>query len=246
MKYKSILLSSVCICFVFLVVITQIIHIEHHHPATVLTGITSIEESAIKEKPLIIIDPGHGGVDGGACANGLIEKDINLAISLNLRDLLSTQGFRVIMTREEDCSLHDEGITSISRQKRSDLHHRLALTEAHPDAVFISIHQNKFEQPSSHGAQIFYTTNFPEAELLAKSIQDHFISELQPENHRQIKPADNNLFLLYEAKVPAIMAECGFLSNPEEASKLATEDYQKKIAFVIYQGILDYFTTENR
>lgn len=191
-------------------------------------------------RPVVILDPGHGGIDGGAQANGIVEKDINLAIAQNLRDLLSLQGFHVIMTREDDRSIHDEGITQIARQKRSDLHNRLAITENHPEAILISIHQNQFPQPSCQGAQIFYSQNRPESQKLAQAIQESFQRNLQPENDRQIKPAQNNLFLLYEAKIPAVMAECGFLSNPQEAQKLSQTEYQEQAAFVILEGLMDF------
>ena len=244
MKYQSILSIFACTCLMITVTTVHMKHIERKNPPTLLTALA--EDQSTKNLPTIIIDPGHGGVDGGASGNGLVEKDINLSISLNLRDLLWIQGFRVIMTREDDRSLHDEGIISIAQQKRSDLHHRLALMENHPEAIFISIHQNKFQQPSSKGAQIFYSQNLPESKQLAQSLQESFIKYLQPENQRQIKGAENNLFLLYEAKIPAIMAECGFLSNPEEAGKLASEQYRQEIAFVIYQGLLDYLSERNR
>lgn len=135
-----------------------------------------VSVQSLRQRPTIILDPGHGGVDGGAQANGVSEKEVNLAISLQLRDLLSAQGFRVIMTREDDRSIHDEGITQISRQKRSDLYNRLAIIEDHPEAIFVSIHQNKFEQASSRGAQIFSapTTRSP------KSWRSRFRRRLSP------------------------------------------------------------------
>ncbi len=194
------------------------------------------------ERPTIIIDPGHGGMDGGATANGLIEKDINLAISLNLKDLLSIQGFRVIMTREDDRSLHDDGLTQIARQKRSDMYHRLDVMKQNPKAIFISIHQNKFEQSSSRGAQIFYSQNLPDSQKLADSIQASFQTLLQPDNKREIKAAQNNLFLLYEAQIPAVMVECGFISNPEEAANLSSQEYQKQVAFAVSQGLTQFLS----
>ncbi len=195
-----------------------------------------VSAQTLHQHPVIIIDPGHGGMDGGAQANGVTEKDVNLAVSLTLRDLLSQQGFHVIMTREDDRSIHEEGLTQISRQKRSDMYQRLKIIEDHPEAIFISVHQNKFEQSSSRGAQIFYSQNDPQS----------FQQNLQPDNTRQIKPAENNLFLLYEAQIPAVMAECGFLSNPEEAHNLSTEQYQQQTAFTIYCGLMDYLQDESK
>lgn len=205
-----------------------------------------VSAQTLHQHPVIIIDPGHGGMDGGAQANGVTEKDVNLAVSLTLRDLLSQQGFHVIMTREDDRSIHEEGLTQISRQKRSDMYQRLKIIEDHPEAIFISVHQNKFEQSSSRGAQIFYSQNDPQSKVLAQKLQDSFQHNLQPDNTRQIKPAENNLFLLYEAQIPAVMAECGFLSNPEEAHNLSTEQYQQQTAFTIYCGLMDYLQDESK
>lgn len=218
----------------------------------VFLGIHKVERvqfvSAVPQnrRPVIILDPGHGGADGGAVANGIVEKDINLAIAMDLHDLLSAQGFCVIMTREDDRSIHDEGLTQLSRQKRSDMYNRLEMMKNHPEAYFISIHQNKFEQSSSKGAQIFYSQNRPESQKLAQAIQDSFHTLLQPENQREIKPAENNLFLLYEAPLPAVMAECGFLSNPQEGQKLTQTEYQQQVAFAIYQGLMHFLSMQER
>ena len=188
-------------------------------------------------------DPGHGGMDGGAQANGVSEKQVNLAIALDLKELLSAMGFRVIMTREDDRSIHDPQLTQVGRQKRSDLHNRLKLMQQNPQAIFVSIHQNKFEESWCSGAQIFYSPNHPDSQKLAALMQRSF-SALQPDNQRQIKEAGNNLFLLYEGQNPAVMAECGFLSNPDEAAALSDRDYQKKVAFVLMQAILEFYAQQ--
>lgn len=235
MRKRSWIVPGVLFCMILGMVALGIGRIERVQPVYLL------EE---EQRPVVIIDPGHGGIDGGAEANGLIEKDINLAISLNLRDFLSMQGFRVIMTREDDRSIHDQGITQISRQKRSDMYNRLALIEDHPEAIFVSIHQNKFEQASVCGAQVFYSQNHPDSQQLAQQIQSSFASLLQPDNTREIKPAENNLFLLYEATVPAVMVECGFLSNQQEAGQLSDPTYQRKVAFVVGQALCRFVAGE--
>ena len=235
MNRKSKLATAFLCCAVLLLAAVGIGRVEQ---------VQMVSVQSLRQRPTIILDPGHGGVDGGAQANGVSEKEVNFTISLQLRDLLSAQGFRVIMTREDDRSIHDEGITQISRQKRSDLYNRLAIIEDHPEAIFVSIHQNKFEQASSRGAQIFFSPNNPESQKLAQSIQETFVSLLQPENTRQIKQAENNLFLLYEAQIPAVMAECGFLSNPQEASLLQDQTYQQQVAFTIFCGLMDYLAAE--
>ena len=121
-----------------------------------------VSAQTLHQHPVIIIDPGHGGMDGGAQANGVTEKDVNLAVSLTLRDLLSQQGFHVIMTREDDRSIHEEGLTQISRQKRSDMYQRLKIIEDHPEAIFISVHQNKVP-PVEHRSFIARTTLSPKS-----------------------------------------------------------------------------------
>ena len=235
MRKRSLLGLGMLFCLILGMVAWGILHIEQVQPVFSVQG---------EEQPVVILDPGHGGIDGGAEANNLIEKDINLAIALNLRDFLSVQGFRVIMTREDDRSIHDQGITQISRQKRSDMYNRLEIIEDHPEAIFVSIHQNKFEQASVCGAQVFYSQNHPDSQQLAQQIQISFASLLQPDNTREIKPAENNLFLLYEATVPAVMVECGFLSNAQEAANLSDPDYQRKVAFVVGQALCRFVAGE--
>ena len=193
--------------------------------------------------PTVVIDPGHGGADGGAVGySGSVEKGINLDISLKLRDLLRHSGFRVVMTREDDRSIHDEGVEGIAAQKRSDLYNRLEIYQRDPSAVVVSVHMNRYEDPACSGAQIFYSPNLPASEELAAQLQSAFVRRLQPENRRTIKPAEENLFLLFHAKVPAVLCECGFLSNPEEEALLQDEDYRAKVAFTLFEGLLDYLT----
>jgi N-acetylmuramoyl-L-alanine amidase len=191
--------------------------------------------------PVIVIDPGHGGIDGGAVANGVVEKDVNLAISLTLRDMFIASGFRVVMTRETDISIHDEVVTSTRKQKTSDLHNRLAIAEDQPSAIFLSIHQNKFEQSSSRGTQIFYSPNNEQSERLATILQESFVANLQPDNTRQIKKAGDNLYLMWSAKCPAVLIECGFLSNPEEAARLTKSEYQNQVAFTILGSVVRFW-----
>lgn len=196
--------------------------------------------AGIDTKLKIIIDPGHGGFDGGAVGiDGTVEKDINLEISLKLREILLVSGFDVIMTREDDRSIHDNGLFKVKNQKTSDMQNRLKLIQANPDALFISIHQNKFPQQNIWGAQVFYSTNNEVSKQFAGVLQSNLKKYLQPQNNREIKPADNGLYLLYNAEIPAVLVECGFISNAEECNKLKTEEYQKDIAYVIYYSIMN-------
>lgn len=197
--------------------------------------------------PAVILDPGHGGFDGGAVCNQVVEKNINLGISLKLRDLLRVCGYHVALTRETDISTADsstEGKSTRSR-KVSDMHNRLKLMQSHANAVFISIHQNKFQQSKYYGAQVFYSPNHPGSQKLAQEIQDSFKEYLQPENQREIKKAGSELFLLYNAKQPAVLVECGFLSNPQECQKLTQEEYQRQVALTILSAVSGYLLPES-
>lgn len=163
-----------------------------------------------------------------------MEKDINLAISLVLRDIFAANGFQVVMTRDSDISIHDDGITSTKKQKTSDLHNRLAIVNSYPNAIFLSIHQNKFESGKAKGAQIFYSANNPQSREFAELLQRDFSLMLQPDNTRQCKKAGKNLYLMYKAECPAVLVECGFMSNPEEFNRLVDYEYQSQVAFTIF------------
>lgn len=192
-------------------------------------------------KQVIILDAGHGGMDGGcSSANGDVEKNINLAILLDLRDLLTASGYEVITTRDTDVSIHDTGIEGVANQKSSDMDNRLEIFNSVQGAICISIHQNQFTDPQYSGAQMFYSDSNSQNSVLAQKLQNQFVSFLQPENKRETKLCGKELFLCYYSKNPTVMAECGFLSNPEEASLLITEEYQQKVAFTIYAALVQY------
>lgn len=192
-------------------------------------------------KQVFVLDAGHGGMDGGcSSAQGDVEKHINLAILLQLRELLEMSGCEVLVTRDTDTSIHDSGIEGIANQKRSDMDNRLALFNSCDDAICISIHQNQFTDPKYSGAQMFYADSHPESAKLAQCIQNQFVQFLQPDNTREIKLCGKELFLCYFSENPTVMVECGFLSNPEEAARLVTEDYQKEVAFTIYAALMQY------
>ncbi len=194
-----------------------------------------------EQKPIIILDAGHGGIDGGcSTADGVPEKGINLSILLKLRDMLEISGYEVKVTRDSDMSIHDKGIEGIANQKSSDMDNRLAIFNSEPNAVCVSIHQNQFTEPQYNGAQMFYSDSNSGSESLARSIQGRFVEFLQPDNTREIKQCGKELFLCYYSENPTVMVECGFLSNPEEAALLVTDEYQTKVAFTIFSGINDF------
>ncbi len=189
----------------------------------------------------IIIDAGHGGFDGGAsAADGTVEKDINLLIAQKVCAMLRFNGYDVIMTRTEDTGTEDDESQAIAKRKKSDLSNRLQIMKDNPDAIFVSIHLNKFTTSAANGAQVFYTKNYKEAYSLAQSVQQSVTNLIQPENTRVVKQGTSSTYLLKNAAVPAIIVECGFLSNKQELEKLKSDDYQSQMAFAIASGIMDY------
>lgn len=215
-------------CFVLLAVCARLT--ERALPASVSAA----------DKPIVVLDAGHGGLDSGAVGkNGTLEKDVNLAIVKALRDMLEMSGFQVVLTRDEDISIYDAGVEGIRNQKLSDMDNRLEIIQSYPDSVFLCIHQNNYTDPKYFGGQMFYNNNNPDNRTLAQIMQNRF-AVLQPGNDREIKLSGNELFLLKSNKNPSLMIECGFLSNPDEEAKLATWEYQQKVAFTIYSGLMEF------
>ncbi len=172
----------------------------------------------------------------------MLEKDINLTISNDISDLLNFLGFNVTKTRESDSALDTSGET-IRARKVSDMKKRLEIFNSQENNIIISIHQNKFTESKYFGTQIFYSPNNPDSEVLAKSIKSSVKKQLQPNNERECKKADSGIYLLKNTKNPAVIVECGFISNPDECKKLLTKEYQKQISYTIVTGFLDYYNT---
>ncbi|EXX89611.1 N-acetylmuramoyl-L-alanine amidase [Paenibacillus darwinianus] len=192
----------------------------------------------------IYLDAGHGGADGGAVSKqGDVEKDLNLAIALHLRDYLQQAGAVVLMTREDDRDLAEEGTKAISRRKTEDLLRRVDnIRRESPDLV-VSIHMNSIPSPRWSGAQTFYYPNHPDNQLLASLIQEEIKRNL--ENTNRVANPVNTVYLLKAIEtIPTALVEVGFLSNPGEARRLADTDYQRQVAASIYQGILRYSAGE--
>lgn len=196
------------------------------------------------EKIKVIIDAGHGGVDGGAVAgDGTLEKDLNLKIAQILNEMLKMSGAETIMIRDSDISIHDDSATTIRAKKASDIHNRFEIMENNPEYIFVSIHQNTYSDPQYKGAQLFYSPNVSSSVDLARCLQESFSSRLQKENEREIKKCTTDVFLIYHAKTTAVLCECGFVSNSEELENLKNSEYQKQVAFCIFSGILDYYSS---
>ncbi len=197
--------------------------------------------SVTEDRQTVLIDAGHGGFDGGAvAADGTPEKDINLSIAKKLAELLRFHGYEVIMTRESDTGTETDSSGTIAERKKSDMYERLRMMEENSEAIFVSIHMNKFTTSKANGAQVFYSQNREDSYRLGLSIQRSVKTLLQPENERTVKKGSESTFLLHRATVPAVIVECGFLSNKAELELLKTEEYQNKMAFAVLCGIINY------
>lgn len=191
---------------------------------------------------IILLDPGHGGPDGGAGDDEALEKDIALSVSLKVRDYLQEQGALVIMTRETDNDLADDDTRGYSRRKVEDLKKRLKMINGSDADMFVSIHLNSIPSPRWSGAQTFYAQHMKENGKAAKFIQDELKKNLG-NTKRKAKPI-RNVYILKHAKKPGVLVEIGFLSNSLERENLKKDTYQEMVAASIYKGITRYFTDE--
>ena len=220
--------------------------------ATIITTISilkvrEVSEEAISYMPItnrtIVLDAGHGGIDSGTSSDDktIFEKDINLAITLKLKELIESSGGMVILTRDDDSSLYEENGNKTTRQKYNEnLKNRKKIADESNADMLISIHLNYFTQSKYYGAQTFYPESNKDGKALASCIQNEFKRVVDNSNNRVIKPR-NDLYLLKDCKIPSALIECGFLSNEKEAKLLNDEEYQEKIAWAIYSGIQKYF-----
>ncbi len=187
----------------------------------------------------IVIDAGHGGVDGGAVAlDGTLEKDINLQFSLIAVDLFKILGYNVVTTRTDDRSIHNSYAETIRQKKVSDIHNRLKMINESDAFALVSFHQNKYEQSKYRGTQVFYGGKCEKSKSLAVSVQNSVKTLLQPENTREVKKSDKSIYLLYHCEKPIIMVECGFVSNADELQMLKDREYQKKLCMAVVCGVV--------
>jgi N-acetylmuramoyl-L-alanine amidase len=193
----------------------------------------------------IVLDAGHGGEDGGCEGNGLIEKDLNLDIVMRLSALLKEQGIQVVLTRETDVLLYDVNSDYQGQKKAQDVRKRLEIAKSQENPILVSIHMNYFAQTKYSGLQVWYSKNDTRSEILANLIQSNVKNELQPSNKRVTKQATSSIFLLHNASFPAILIECGFLSNPQEAAKLSNEEYRQELSRAIFRAIMEYISQNN-
>lgn len=204
---------------------------------------TSVNNEDIKKTVTVILDAGHGGIDGGAVgARGTLEKDLNLDVAKKLSEALTKAGVKTLMTRTEDVMLTAEGASS---KKNGDLRARLQIAEGVENCLFVSIHMNKFPDSSVKGMTFYYSPNHPESRVLAEAMRQAVVEKLQPENKRPLKEAGSSIYLLHRITRPAVLVECGFLSNAYEESLLASEEYRERMAGVLAEAILSYLDARN-
>lgn len=219
----------------------------------VLAGMAETKYSAPKpspdmptvqsQYPTVVIDAGHGGEDGGAIGkDGTLEKDLNLEIALKLSDMLEASGINVVMTRTEDIMLYDRNVDYKGRKKMLDLLSRLKTGENTENSIFVSIHMNSFPQEKYSGLQVYYSDNNPSSVILAEVIQSMAKTYLQNDNERRVKASSGNIYILDRITRPAVLVECGFISNTEECKLLGDDEYQQKLALVIFTSITKYIS----
>lgn len=194
-----------------------------------------------RQPPTLVLDAGHGGFDGGAVgASGVNEQDINLSIAQRVQALSAFFGVQTVMTRWDNQALAYDASRSVRENKVADIQAREQIVRSVPDPVFVSIHLNKFGDAQYHGAQVFYSPNHAGSRALAELTQAALIEGCDPTNHRQAKRAESTIYLMKKLDCPAVIVECGFLSNPAEEKLLEQPEYHKKLAACIVTGYLRY------
>lgn len=194
---------------------------------------------------VLIIDPGHGGEDGGAvAADGTVESQINLSIALKMEETARLLGIDTVMTRREDISIHDADAETLRQKKVSDLHNRVALCNSVAGGILISIHQNSLPTAKSvQGAQVFYN-GAAGSEELAQAIQEALNASLNGSHQKSTKKTDSSVYLMENTACPAVLVECGFLSNPAETELLKNPAYQSRLAMIILSAAMEQLSSQ--
>lgn len=206
---------------------------------------SAIETMTRPRYSTVIIDAGHGGEDGGASSrSGLLEKDVNLALAFILKEKLEALGVNVVMTRCEDKLLYDRNADYNGRKKKLDMAARQKIIEDYDDCIFVSLHMNAFPDSRYSGLQVWYSDNHADSRTLAETIQGGVIASLQPENNRKIKSAGTSIFLLDKANCPAVLVECGFLSNVAEAARFESDEYRSSLCACLCDSIISFLESQ--
>ena len=214
----------------------------------VVTGGAAVKETAVfvsggrtEQERCIVIDAGHGGDDPGKVGiNGALEKDINLQIAQKVKTYLELEGIRVVMTRTDASGLYDPGAQN---KKVQDMKRRIAIIEEAAPVITVSIHQNSYPEEYVKGAQVFYYKGSDGSKAAAEIMQKSLKDRLDPENKREAK-ANGSYYLLKKTSSPIIIVECGFLSNSQEAEKLSGDEYQERVAWAVFMGIMQMLNSQ--
>lgn len=194
---------------------------------------------------IIILDAGHGGEDSGAVGfDGTLEKDINLQICRKIALFFDLFGITYEMTRTDDGALGDTELSTIRARKASDIHKRFEIINSYNNSVLLSIHQNFYPVEKYTGMQVFFAES-EKSDMLAQRIQNRIVNDLQQDNKRAVKKTNNDIYLLYNAKRPSVMVECGFMSNPNELFNLKDNCYQQKLSYLITRGVIEFFCSQS-
>lgn len=200
-------------------------------------AIYTISKMAARKNITIVIDSGHGGNDPGKiAADGTLEKDLNLAIALKLKQYLELSDLNVVMTRTTDEGLYTQ---NDNNKKKQDMNNRILIMNEPNVTLVVSIHQNSYSDPAVKGAQVFYYGTSTGGKELAEALQNRLVIDIDPQNHRKAK-SNTSYYLLKKTTCPTVIVECGFLSNPTEAAKLKSDTYQDALAWSLHKGILEY------
>ncbi len=235
-KYKmvAIVVSVLAICIMLLTIVSF----------TRITETMSQQTmSSLTQTDYVIIDAGHGGFDPGTQTpdGAFFEKDVNLEIALVMKEVFEAHGENVIMIRESDMAVGDNSLNTISQKKKSDINARVDLANSYGDGtVYISIHQNAYSDSSESGTQILYGNKNEQSEVLAKIMHETIKQNLQPDNRREIKKGNSDIFILNNIEIPTVLIECGFLTNTQETEKLVDPEYQRLLSYIIYEGYIEY------
>lgn len=229
------LISVICVILIFSASVFVLCDKINDNIAQTVSAITNNNDI------IVILDAGHGGEDGGCVAyDNTLEKDINLQITDKISFMFDIFGINYVQIRTEDISVGDNDLQSIKARKTSDIMKRFDTVNSYPNSVLLSIHQNMYSVEKYSGTQVFYSPNTDESKILADSIQTVIKNNLQQDNDRQPKASGDSIYLLYRAKRPSVMVECGFFSNMSELEKLKTPEYQIQMAYFITKGLINY------
>jgi N-acetylmuramoyl-L-alanine amidase len=240
-KSSFFLLQFFLFTLIFCTILSLLFFIARRTDSTQVVENGSDVESQPTLLPTVVIDAGHGGEDGGTVGvDGTLEKDINLTLARELFDALTSRGIRCVMTRTEDMLLYDRNADYEGRKKALDAKARLEIAAKQKRAIFVSIHQNSYPVAKYSGFQVYYSKNSPESAEIAKKLELAVREELQPDNNRASKEAGTNIYLLNKLTCPAVLLECGFLSNPEECAQLQDTEYRARLVDVLSDALESY------